>query len=146
MRLRAGIPQDAPALGAILTAWVAETHWMPKLHNPSEDVAFVGRTIASDTVRVALGDDGRPLGFLARSAGYISCLYVASEARGQGTGTCLLAEAKQAADRLCLWTFAQNTGARRFYARNGFAQTGETAGDNAEGLPDVELTWVKGAV
>jgi putative acetyltransferase len=46
-------------------------------------------------------------------------------------------------DRLSLWTFQANEGARRFYAREGFAEVRMTEGDNEEGLPDVLLEWVR---
>ena len=40
-----------------------------------------------------------------------------------------------------LWTFAANTGARRFYERHGFVATRRTDGDNEEGAPDILYVW-----
>ena len=34
-----------------------------------------------------------------------------------------------------LWTFQSNAGARRFYARHGFAEVEQTNGDNEEQAP-----------
>jgi len=145
MSLRAATPQDSAPLGGILSAWIEETDWMPRLHSPQEDIAFLARTIDAQQVTVSVDASGVPQGFIALSEGYVSCLYVAQPARGQGLGAALLEDAKAQCEQLTLWTHAQNTGARRFYARHGFAQTDATDGDNAEGLPDVKLTWVRGA-
>ena len=50
--------------------------------------------------------------------------------------------AKDRSDRLELWCFQRNEAARRFYAREGFAEVEWTEGaDNDEGLPDVRLVW-----
>lgn len=55
-----------------------------------------------------------------------------------GLGSRLLDVAKTVyLEGLDLWTFAANTGARRFYERHGFVATESTEGDNEEGSPDV---------
>lgn len=139
--LTGALTADAPALAAILGGWIAECDWMPKLHTPEEDRAFVAGLIADQTVRVARGDDG-PLGFLARSGGLVSCLYLSPIARGQGIGARLLAEAKAAEPALALWTFQANTWAIAFYRREGFTEVERTDGTgNEEHLPDIRLTW-----
>ena len=57
-----------------------------------------------------------------------------------GIGAALIAAAKAARpEGLLLWTFVANEGARRFYAREGFVESGRTEGENEEGLPDVLL-------
>ncbi|MEM9267988.1 MAG: GNAT family N-acetyltransferase [Pseudomonadota bacterium] len=145
MSLRAATPHDSVPLGGILSAWIQETDWMPKLRSPQVDVAFLANTIGEQQVTVSVDAQGIPQGFIALSEGYVSCLYVAQAARSQGLGAALLENVKAQCGQLTLWTHAQNTGARRFYARHGFAQTDATEGDNAEGLPDVKLTWVRGA-
>ena len=63
---------------------------------------------------------------------------------GQGIDSLLLRDAQARSDRLWLWTFEANEGARRFYARHGFCEDGRTEGENEESLPDVRLTWVQG--
>lgn len=129
-------PEDAPAMAAILGNWVAATDWMPDLHTPAQTKAFCAG-LTPQTV-IARGITG-VLGFLARREAEILCLYV--EPPGHGVGSALLAQAQAVRPRLALWTFAANTGARRFYARHGFAEIGGTAGDNDEGLPDIRLEW-----
>ena len=65
-----------------------------------------------------------------------------SRARGRGVGKALLDTAKARSDRLELWCFQANAGARRFYAREGLAEVERTDGaGNDEKLPDVRLVW-----
>ena len=61
---------------------------------------------------------------------------------GRGIGTTLVDLAKRRRPGgLDLWTFASNTGARRFYERHGFVVVDATDGDNEEGEPDVRYHW-----
>lgn len=134
-------PGDAAALGALLSDWVSETPWMPALHAPAAYAPFAGRLIARAEVFVARGAGGQATGFLARDGEEVPAFQVAAFARGRGLGARLIARAKVGRERLWLWSFAANTGARRFYAREGFREVDSTAGDNEEGLPDVKLEW-----
>ncbi len=135
-------PADAPAIAAILGAWNRDTAWMPKLHSPAEDLGFAQHLIASRTTRVLRGPD--VMGFLARAGEEVEALYLAPEARGQGYGAHLLAEAKAACPRLTLYTFQANLPAQRFYARQGFTELARSDGaGNDERLPDLRLVWRK---
>ncbi len=132
---------DAPVLAAILRDWIRGTPWMPDLHSPDEDRAFVGGLIASQRVRMA-EQGGEALGFLAMDSGMIGALYVARHARGKGTGSALLDDAKANAPRLSLWTFQENTQAQAFYLARGFVEARRTDGSgNEERLPDILLVW-----
>ena len=87
---------------------------------------------------------GAPVaGFIAldRAAPFVTALY--TRAPGQGIGKRLLDFAKAGRDLLQLWTFQANTGARAFYAREGFVEERRTQGDNEEGLPDLLLRWLR---
>jgi GNAT superfamily N-acetyltransferase len=71
--------------------------------------------------------------------GWIEQLYLAPAAVGQGLGSRLLALAlAELPGPVRLWTFQANTGARRFYERQGFSaiEFGDGSG-NEEGCPDV---------
>lgn len=138
MSVRSAECGDAPECAAILREWIGETAWFPSLHPPSADAPFVARLFAKEQSLVS----GAPVeGFLAREGDYIRCLYVAAAARGRGVGKRLLDRAKADAEVLSLWTFEANTGARAFYLREGFREARRTAGDNEEGLPDIEFVW-----
>jgi GNAT superfamily N-acetyltransferase len=139
--LRPARPLDAGATGAILSAFIDETPWMPRLHTRAEDVAFAGTMIDRGWVTVADAPDG-VAGFVAREGAEIHALYVAPERRRQGCGGALIRAMQGAAARLTLWTFEANVAARAFYAGHGFAEVERTGGSrNDEGLPDVRLVW-----
>lgn len=138
--IRPATPQDATACAGILSDWVAETPWFPKLHTRDQDLAFVTGLLGREAVTVAQ-IDGQIAGFMARNDTQITQLFLAAPHRGQGLGERLLRVAQSARNSLSLWTFQANTGARRFYARHGFAEVETTAGDNMEKLPDVRLEW-----
>ncbi len=132
---------DAPALAPILSEWVQETDWMPKLHTPKEDIGFVKSLIDAKTVWLVESNE-QPIGFIATDGAEIPALYVAKGKRGKGLGKTLLDHAKSAQSRLSLWTFQANRGARAFYAREGFREIERTDGaGNDEKLPDLRLIW-----
>lgn len=140
MILRPARSTDAGKIGAILSEFIDSTDWMPRIHTRAEDAAFCGMMIDRGWVTVA--EDQAVLGFLAQDGAEVNCLYVAKAAQGQGVGKALLDRAKKQSDRLELWTFQANEGARRFYAREDFEQAELTDGQrNDEKLPDVRLVW-----
>lgn len=132
-------------MSRILADWRTETPWMPKNHTPQEDYEFLGYLIRETEVltpRDLLG----PHGFLARDGEEIQGLYLAPKARRHGIGKSMIDYAKARSDKLKLWTFQANTNARRFYAREGFAEVRMTDGaGNDDKLPDVRLVWTRGA-
>jgi GNAT superfamily N-acetyltransferase len=87
-------------------------------------------------------DDGAIVALLVLEPGWIDQLYVDPRRTGRGLGSRLVDVAKAVyPEGLDLWTFAANTGARRFYERHGFAAIESTEGDNEEGAPDVRYHW-----
>ncbi|KMW56438.1 hypothetical protein AIOL_001392 [Candidatus Rhodobacter oscarellae] len=141
MRIAAAQPRHAPRLARILGEWIRETEWMPNLHTPKEDLGFLRHLIEICDVQV-LQDWRGVHGFLARQGRVVHALYLASTAQRQGYGKALLDHAKAQVPELELWTFQANTGARAFYAREGFREVELTAGArNDEKLPDVRLIW-----
>jgi len=127
-----------------MSEFIDTTVWMPRIHTRAEDVGFCGTMIDHGWVTVA--EDKDVLGFLAQDGVEVNCLYVRNDAQGQGIGKALLDHAKDNSDRLELWTFQANAGARRFYAREGFAEIKLTDGqNNDEKLPDAFLEWKRDA-
>ncbi len=134
-------PGDVRAIGAILSGWVDETDWLPRIHTRAED-----QNHAADLVRrgwvIAARRCGEVVGFLARDGSEIHALYVARGRRGQGVGKALLEHAKQGRDHLGLWTFQANDAAQFFYRREGFHEVRRSNGaGNDEGLPDIRYEW-----
>ncbi len=133
--------EDAPAISAILSGWIDETHWMPRVHSPDEEQGFGALLVAQCHTLVAR-QAGRVRGFLAREGEAVHALYLHRDARGQGLGSALLARAKAESARLVLWTFQANPGAQRFYLRHGFTEAERSDGaGNDENLPDIRYVW-----
>jgi len=126
-----------------MAAWIADTTWIANLHTPQQDTDFLTRLIGRMDV-LTLRNWRGPQGFLAREDEEVHALYLSPAARGQGNGTQLLNHAKAQSGTLRLWTFQENAGARRFYAREGFREVELTDGSgNDEKLPDARLVWAK---
>lgn len=141
LHLRSAQTGDAGRIGAILSAFVDETPWMPRLHSRAEDIAHAGQMIERGWVTVA-ACDADVAGFLARDGAAVHALYVAQSNRGHGLGSALVQDAQSRSATLRLWTFAANAAARRFYIGHGFTEGQRTDGaGNDEGLPDVEFQW-----
>ena len=141
--LRPARPFDAAACARIVNDWIDATPWMPRIHDPAEIAwHFREEVFRARDVTVAEAQ-GEVAGFLAlnRDAAVVTALYVTARAQGGGLGAALLRAARAGLPRLSLWTFQANTGARRFYAREGFIEARRST-DNAEALPDVELVWI----
>lgn len=141
--LRSAVAQDGEAIFDILSGWIDETPWMPRIHTHEEDRAFGKWLVEVCDVTVAEKDQ-QVVGFLARQGADIQALYLHKSARGQGLGTALLDHAKTKSAELGLWTFQANTPAQRFYLANGFTENQRTDGQgNDEKLPDIHFQWVR---
>ena len=143
--LRAARSTDAGRVGAILSAFIDDTPWMPRVHTRAEDLAFAGQMIERGWVTVAqLG--GRVVGFVAHKEPEVVALYVDDACRGRGFGTALMRKLQQDRDELRLWTLQVNETAQEFYSRRGFVEIERTDGrGNDEGLPDIRLEWRRSA-
>ncbi|WP_424987694.1 GNAT family N-acetyltransferase [Microbulbifer sp. S227A] len=129
--LRAATPLDAGTTGDILWQSLRDSA-QNELSSAAEAIGCCGVMIARDWMTVAVTGAGVQ-GFLARDGQEICALYTAADARGRGIGRQLVQEAKRKVPRLHLQTPAGNTGARRFYAREGFVPVGPagTTGQHA---------------
>lgn len=142
--LRPARSTDAGKTAAILSGFIDDTDWMPRIHTRAEDVSFTADMIDRGWVTVA-EQDSRVVGFSAREGEMVHALYVAAQARGQGCGAALLAAMQQETEKLTLWTFQANTRAQAFYARHGFVEVERSDGArNDEGLPDMRYVWTRG--
>lgn len=142
--LRPATPLDAGRVGAIMSAWIEETPWIPALHTRAEDIAYAGVMIDRGWITVAESETVN--GYLARNGEEIHALYVDPDTRGKGIGTALITDAMQRQNALRLWTFVANTGAQRLYERLGFSETHRTDGaENDEKLPDIHYAWKRTA-
>lgn len=134
---------DAAACAAIVNDWIDATPWMPRIHD-APTIAWFYREHVFRQQRVTVAERGGEVaGFLALDLGRacVTSLYLHPAARGEGIGARLLGDAKAQAARLSLWAFQANTGALRFYRREGFREGRRSDGENEERMPDIEFLW-----
>ena len=79
-------------------------------------------------------------GFIGLSGAYIEGIFVSGEMQSQGVGKRLLDFVKTKKTELRLNVYQKNTGAIRFYQREGFKILREGM-DEATGEKDYEMTW-----
>ena len=117
--------------------------YLPTIHTDAETYAWMQKTVLCDAEVWIADRAGTIVGFMAIKPGWVEHLYVHPGAQGEGTGSLLLARAKEVSpDRLELWTFQRNTRARAFYEKRGFHVVEVTDGAaNEEREPDVRYSW-----
>ena len=142
MNLRPAAAVDAPALGAVHIQAMRTLTFLPRLHTVEEAVAWMaGEVLPKDQVWVS-ESDGEIAGYVAYTDEWINQLYVRPDRQDQGVGATLLAHVLALGQPKRLWTFQQNTRARRFYEARGFVLLRLTDGaGNEERTPDALYEW-----
>lgn len=136
--LRPATTEDAAAIARVMRAALLSFEWLPTLHTPQEDLAFISNIVLPhQDVFVALGG-GSIVGFIAVKDDWVEQFYLDPAWTGRGIGTSLLRLATDGQAEIRLHCFQQNAGARRFYERHGFEASAFGDGsNNEEGLPDI---------
>ena len=149
--LRAATGADAiEVAGVYLDSRKTFLPFAPLAHSDAEVCDWIaGKLIPSGRVLVA-EDQSRIVGMMAtsigREASWIDQLYLSPGAVGEGLGTRMLEVALGSlTPPIRLYTFQQNTGARRFYERHGFRVVQMSDGmENEEKCPDVLYEFTHG--
>ena len=93
--IRNAVRDDRPKLAGIMRAALDGLGFVPPLHTPGEDAAFMAGLLLSAEVWVAMVES-QPVGFIAVTKGAnVPALYVAPDWQAKGIGPALLAAAKQ---------------------------------------------------
>jgi GNAT superfamily N-acetyltransferase len=142
--IRRATPEDGPAVSRVFVAVRDEMTYLPRIddeHRPLLGGWFIDR----DEAWVS-EEDGRIVGFLCLNGDEVTHINVAPDAQNSGVGTKLMEHAKSLRpERLELWVFQKNEGARRFYERHGFRLAKLTDGaGNMEKEPDAFYEWTPG--
>ena len=143
MILRRATLADAQAVAVVhRMAMRVSLSFLPELHTAEEDLRFFSeRFLPAYEVWVA-DADGEIVGYIGFDADWVQHLYLLPEFQGQGIGPELLALALADGRPRRLWTFQQNTRARRFYEARGFVLLELTDGaGNEEKTPDALYEW-----
>ena len=145
LTLRPATPTELPGIAELyLAAREDAVPMMPPGIHPPDDVR---RWVESwDLVRreVWVAETSESLlGFADVQRDWLESLYVDPRHTGQGIGAALLDLVKSLRPNgFCLWVFASNTGARRFYRAHGLVELEHTDGSaNEERSPDLRMAW-----
>jgi putative acetyltransferase len=140
--LRPAQPADAEPLGRLFTASRAALDFLPRLHTPDADMAFIAAHILPNHKVTVAESDGVIAGYMAESPGWIEQLYVHPSQFRRGVGSSLLRDAMARNDALELWCFAENRRGRALYEKHGFVELLRTDGmNNEERAPDIRYRW-----
>jgi GNAT superfamily N-acetyltransferase len=116
--------------------------YLPDVHTPEEDRLYVRERVFADCEVWVAERNGELAGVCAFREGWVDQLYVDPRHQRTGIGGALLRKAKDANQRLQLWTFQRNENARTFYESQGFRLMKTTDGrDNEEREPDALYGW-----
>lgn len=140
--LRRARPSDGAGIATVYLRSTAKLGFLPRRHG-AEDMWRHFTQLQQDQEIWITRDAGRVAAFLALTPGWIEHLYVHPAHQNKNIGLNLLDLAKERSDsNLSLWTFQQNSGARKFYERHGFTADLTTDGRrNEEHLPDMRYIW-----
>lgn len=130
IQCRVSRPDEVAALYAIWEAAVAATHQFVS----EEDLAYYGKLLRHKYLPrgeylVAVDAKDKPVGFMGVTDGMIDLLFVHPRWFGRGVGRALVAEALALGGPVRVDVNVQNKGARRFYERVGFMETGRSPVD-----------------
>src|SRR5262245_9896224 len=117
--IRRATPDDAPGISDLFVRTRHEMAYLPRI--PEHIRPLLGGRFLERAELWVLEEEGRVLGFAGVSGSELTHLYIDPSAQNRGVGSELLEHVKNLRpERLELWVFQKNEGARRFYERHGF--------------------------
>jgi GNAT superfamily N-acetyltransferase len=139
--IRPATSEDAPAIGELFVRARDEMTYLPRV--PDDVRPRLGGLIVERTGVWVAEDENGVIGFAGLTGSELTHLYTDPPAQNRGVGTSLMDHAKSLRpERLELWVFQRNEGARRFYERHGFRLVKLTDGTgNMEQEPDALYEW-----
>jgi GNAT superfamily N-acetyltransferase len=142
--IRRAVPADADAIAAVL--WSSRRSampWLTERYTKADMRDWIGHIVLVTSMVWVAVEAGEIVGYSALDGNILDQLYVGPSHQRQGIGTQLLEVARAAAGSpMCVYVFAKNQNARRFYERHGFTMIDESDGSrNQEGEPDVRYEW-----
>jgi GNAT superfamily N-acetyltransferase len=139
--IRRATPDDAPAISDLFVRARDQMTYLPRI--PEHVRPLLGGWFLERAELWVAEEGGRVVGFAGVSGSELTHLYTDPSAQNRGVGRALLDHVKSLRpERLELWVFQKNEGARRFYERHGFELVTLTDGTgNMEQQPDALYEW-----
>jgi ribosomal protein S18 acetylase RimI-like enzyme len=139
--IRRASPDDAAAISDLFVRTRDEMTYLPRI--PEHVRPLLGGRFLERAELWVVDEEGRLVGFAGVSGSELTHLYIDPSAQDRGLGSALLDHVKSLCpERLELWVFQANEGARRFYERHGFELIRRTDGaGNMEREPDALYEW-----
>lgn len=139
--IRPARPEDAREIAKLTLDIRRDT--VPLIHDEDSVENFVKNVLIPQGSTFVYEVDGTIAAWCDAKEGWLDQLYCRREQTGKGIGKALLDHAKaENPTGLKLYTFQVNTGARRFYKREGFEEIELSDGsENEEKRPDVLMEW-----
>jgi ribosomal protein S18 acetylase RimI-like enzyme len=139
--IRRATPDDAPAISDLFVRARDQMTYLPRI--PERVRPLLGGWFLERAELWVAEEGGRVVGFAGVSGSELTHLYTDPSAQNRGVGRALLDHVKSLRpERLELWVFQKNEGARRFYERHGFELVTLTDGTgNMEQQPDALYEW-----
>lgn len=132
--IRASRPKDSDRIVAIWRTAVDATH---DFLSPEDRLAIdreVQAYLPQAPLWLAVDANDHAVGFMGLTEGEMDALFVCPDWHGRGVGRALVTHAMTSQSALKTTVNEQNHGARRFYRRLGFVETGRSERDD-EGRP-----------
>jgi GNAT superfamily N-acetyltransferase len=125
--IRPATRDDAPAISDVFVRARDEMAYLPRI--PEDDRPLLDGWFLERAELWVAEEEGRVVGFAGVSGDELTHLYVDPPAQNCRVGTALLEHVNRLRpERLELWVFQKNEGARRFYKRHGFRLVRTTNG------------------
>src|SRR5512132_328875 len=139
--IRRATLDDAQAISGVFVRARDEMTYLPRI--PEHVRPLLGDRFLERAELWVAEEDRRVVGFGGVSGNELTHLYTDPPVQNRGIGTALLDHMKSLwSERLELWVFQRNEGARRFYERHGFELVRLTNGaGNMEREPDALYEW-----
>jgi GNAT superfamily N-acetyltransferase len=137
-------PKDAQRVVTIFREARRQMVYLPIVHTAKETSDYFTDLVEAGKIWV-IKENHVSVGFMHAEGNWLHHLYIAPQFQKKGYGKLLLERAKEMNPTgLHLWVFEANTGAIRFYEREGFTlveKRGQEETTNEEHLPDRKYQW-----